>query len=57
MGTSPVSQTAPELLAVPIITDHDVLARVSALIEPARRQDRTMWLFFLHRESSKTKWL
>jgi hypothetical protein len=48
MANSPTGQTAPELLAVPIITDHDVLARVSALIEPARRQDRSMWLFFLH---------
>jgi hypothetical protein len=50
MANSPAGQTAPELLAVPVITDHDVLARVSAIIEPAVRRDRTLWLFFLYRD-------
>jgi hypothetical protein len=47
MANSPAGQAAPELLAVPVITDHDVLARVAAIIDPAARSDRTLWLFFL----------
>lgn len=50
MANSPAGQAAPALLAVPVVTDGDVLARVAALIEPARRRDRTMWLFFLYRD-------
>lgn len=41
-------QTAPELLAIPVITDHDVLDRVAAIVSPAARRYRTLWLFFLH---------
>ena len=47
MANSPAGQTATELLAIPLVTDADVLARVTALIEPALRRDRTIWLFFL----------
>ena len=50
MTHSPARQTAPELLAVPVITDHDVLARVGAIIEPTARRYRTLWLFFLERD-------
>lgn len=50
MANSTAGQTAPELLAVPIITDEDVLHRVSAIIEPGVRRKRTLWLFFLHRD-------
>jgi hypothetical protein len=50
MTDSPVGQTASELLAVPVITDSDVLDRVAAIIEPASRQHRTLWLFFLERD-------
>jgi len=57
MANSPAGQTAPELLAVPLVSDHDVLARVGALIEPARRQGRSMWLFFLHRDGMQANLL
>jgi hypothetical protein len=53
MTNSPAGQTAPELLAVPVITDHDVLARVSAIIEPAARRQRSLWLFFLERDCTQ----
>jgi hypothetical protein len=46
MTDSSAGQTAPELLAVPVITDSDVLDRVAAIIEPAARQRRSLWLFF-----------
>jgi hypothetical protein len=48
MAHSPARQTASELLAVPVITDGDVLDRVAAIISPAARRYRTLWLFFLH---------
>jgi hypothetical protein len=51
MAHSPARPTAPELLAVPVITDRDVLDRVAAIISPAARRYRTLWLFFLHRDS------
>jgi hypothetical protein len=38
---------AAELLAVPVITDDDVLDRVCAVISPAARRHRALWLFFL----------
>jgi hypothetical protein len=38
---------AAELLTVPVITDDDVLDRVSAIITPGARRHRTIWLFFL----------
>jgi hypothetical protein len=53
MTNSPAGQGAPELLAVPVVTDHDVLARVSAIIEPAVRRQRSLWLFFLERDGKQ----
>lgn len=53
MANPPADQAAPELLAVPVITDHDVLARVGAIIDPATRRDRTLWLFFLERDGTQ----
>ena len=50
MAHSPARQTASELLAVPVITDGDVLDRVAAIISPAARRYRTLWLFFLHHD-------
>jgi hypothetical protein len=50
MANSPARQTAPELLAIPIVTDSDVLDRVAAIVSPAARRHRTLWLFFLHRD-------
>jgi hypothetical protein len=41
---------AAELLAVPVITDDDVLNRVSAVISPAARRHRALWLFFLQED-------
>lgn len=38
---------AQELLAVPIRTDADLLARVAAIIGAQARQRRSLWLFFL----------
>lgn len=43
-------QTAPELLAIPVITDDDVLDRVAAIVSPAARRYRTLWLFFVQRD-------
>jgi hypothetical protein len=57
MANPLVGQTAPELLAIPVITDHDVLARVSAIIEPAARRQRCLWLFFLHRDARQANLL
>ena len=53
MANSPAGQAAPELLAVPVVTDHDVLARVGAIIDPAVRRDRALWLFFLERAGTQ----
>ena len=50
MADSPARQTAPELLAIPVITDDDVLDRVAAIVSPAARRYRTLWLFFLQRD-------
>src|ERR1700743_510697 len=50
MAHSPARPTAPELLAIPVITDRDVLDRVAAIISPAARRYRTLWLFFLPRD-------
>ena len=47
MVHSPNRQTAPELLAIPVISDGDVLDRVGAIVSPAARRYRTLWLFFL----------
>jgi hypothetical protein len=51
MAHSPAHRTASELLAVPVITDGDVLDRVAAIISPAARRYRTLWLFFLHHDA------
>ena len=51
MANSPAGPAAPELLAVPVVTDGDVLARVAAIIEPAARRQRSLWLFFLERDA------
>jgi hypothetical protein len=48
MAHSPARQAAAELLAIPVITDDDVLDRVAAILSPAARRYRTLWLFFLH---------
>ena len=48
MAHSPARQAASELLAIPVITDGDVLDRVAAILSPAARRYRTLWLFFLH---------
>jgi hypothetical protein len=53
MANSPVGQAAPELLAVPVVTDNDVLARVTAIIEPSVRRQRSLWLFFLERDGTQ----
>jgi hypothetical protein len=53
MTHSPAGQTAPELLAVPVITDDDVLDRVAAIIEPAARRHRTLWLFFVQQDGTQ----
>jgi hypothetical protein len=50
MADSPARQTAPELLAIPLITDGDVLDRVAAIVSPAARRYRTLWLFFIHHD-------
>jgi hypothetical protein len=50
MTDTPLRQTAPELLAVPVITDADVLNRAAAIIAPEARRQRTLWLFFLERD-------
>jgi hypothetical protein len=44
---------AAQLLAVPVITDADVLNRVSAIISPAARRHRTLWLFFLQDDGTQ----
>lgn len=53
MANSPAGQAALELLAVPVITDQDVLTRVSAIIEPAARRQRSLWLFFLQADCTQ----
>src|SRR5580698_10426293 len=53
MAHSPARRTASELLAIPVITDGDVLDRVAAIISPAARRYRTLWLFFLHHDATQ----
>jgi len=53
MDASPSGRQAPDLLAIPVITDQDVLDRVAAIIDPAARRGRTLWLFFLDTEGSQ----
>jgi hypothetical protein len=47
MTNSPAGQGAAELLIAPVISDDDVLGRVAAVISPAARHRRTLWLLFL----------
>ncbi len=53
MTNSPACQGAAELLAAPVISDDDVLGRVAAVIDPAARQHRTLWLLFLDRDGTQ----
>jgi hypothetical protein len=53
MANSSARQTAPELLAVPVTTDGDVLDRVAAIVDPGARRHRTLWLFFLERDGTQ----
>jgi len=53
MDTSPSGRQAPDLLAIPIVTDQDVLDRVAAIIDPAARSNRTLWLFFVDSEGGQ----
>lgn len=53
MTNPSAGQTAPELLAVPVITDTDVLDRVAAIVGPAARRHRALWLFFLQRDGTQ----
>lgn len=48
---SDASGGTPDLdLAVPVVTDHDVLCRVDCLLDPASRSRRSLWLLFLSGE-------
>jgi hypothetical protein len=47
MTTPPAGPRAAELVTVPLVTDGDVLERVAAIVDPAARRLRTLWLFFL----------
>jgi hypothetical protein len=53
MAHSPHPQAASELLAIPVISDRDVLDRVAAIVYPAARRYRTLWLFFLQHDSTQ----
>jgi hypothetical protein len=46
MSTPSVSRTATEVVAVSVSADRDVLGRVAAIVAPAARCDRTLWLLF-----------
>jgi hypothetical protein len=47
MTTPSAGPQASELLTIPLLTDDDVLERVAAIIDPAARRQRTLWMFFL----------
>jgi len=53
MVSPPARPAAAGLLAVPVITDADVLERVAAVVSPAARRHRTLWLFFLRRDGTQ----
>jgi hypothetical protein len=53
MNAPPSPQQAGDLLAIPVVTDQDVLDRVAAIIDPAARSHRTLWLFFLDDHGSQ----
>lgn len=52
MTNPSAGQGAAELL-VPVISDDDVLDRVAAVIGPAARHRRTLWLLFLERDGTQ----
>jgi hypothetical protein len=43
------------LLSVPVVTDDDVIARVTALIEPRQRRRPALWLFFVRPDGSQSQ--
>lgn len=47
MNTPHTGQLASDLLAAPVRSDADVLARVAAIIDEDARTEQTLWLFFL----------
>jgi len=49
------TRQATELLATHFRADQDVLGRVAAIIAPAARYDRTLWLFFLGPDGTQAK--
>jgi hypothetical protein len=53
METSHGASLAGQLALIPVRTDADVLARVDAIIDPAARRDRTLWLFFLNPDGTQ----
>ena len=53
MTNSPACQGGAELLIAPVISDDDVLGRVAAVISPAARHRRTLWLLFLGRDGTQ----
>jgi hypothetical protein len=53
METSHGASLADQLALIPVRTDADVLARVDAIIDPAARRDRTLWLFFLNPDDTQ----
>jgi hypothetical protein len=55
MDTSHVGQQARDLLATPVRTDADVLARVSAIIDASERALQSLWLFFLNRDGLQSE--
>ena len=55
METPHGASLADQLALIPVRTDADVLARVDAIIDPAARRDRTLWLFFLNADGTQAK--
>jgi hypothetical protein len=50
MNASLARQHASAVLAAPVVSDDDVLARVSAIVEPAHRLQPALWLFFIDKD-------
>jgi hypothetical protein len=55
MDTSHASRQAVDLLATPVRTDAEVLARVSVMIDVRERALQTLWLFFLDRDELQSE--
>ncbi len=53
MTNSSAGQGATDLLIRPVISDDDVLGRVAAVVGPAVRCRRMLWLFFLERDGTQ----